>query len=148
VYGDILVLAAVVGVDHHAIDDGAAVVAVLATTITTYIAHVFAHNIGQRIYRTEDEHEAKVKEEARDAEPILASGIFPALLLGAGAIDWLPLRLAQILAAAVVVVRLAATGLLVERLSGRRVSGAALWSGLGIALVGGVIAVLKVSFGH
>jgi hypothetical protein len=148
VYGNILVLAGVVGVDNHAIDDGAAVIAVLATTVTTYVAHVFAHNIGQRVHRTEDEHEAHVREEARDAEPILVSGVFPALILGATALDWLPIRVGQIIAAAVVVVRLAGTGITVERLSDRRVSGATVWSSLGIALVAAVIAVVKVLFGH
>ena len=50
--------------------------------------------------------------------PIMTSGTGPAVLLALGAVGWLPPELAQLLAEAVVVLRLAGMGIVVRRISG------------------------------
>ena len=68
IYGNILVLAAVVQVSLHPIT-GRSVVTVLATAVTTFLAHVFADVITSTwSWRT-------VRHAARDSGPILTSGI-------------------------------------------------------------------------
>ncbi|GAB3268855.1 hypothetical protein [Kineosporia babensis] len=147
VYGNVLVLGAVIGTvggEEHS----HSWLVILATALSTYAAHIFSHNIGERIGRTRAEHEGHLHEEIRDAVPILSSGVAPALIYAALALHWIDARPAEIVAIVLLVLRLAGTGLVVERLSNRRVSGAALWAGIGFALVGTGIAYVKVIFTH
>ena len=148
VYGNVLVLGAVLGVGSDAVLDGDAVIAVLVTTFTTYLAHVLAHDVAERLGHSSAEHERAVRDELRDAVPILVSGGPPALVLGGGALGLLGVELAQVLAAGIVVARLAATGWRVERLSGGPPSPRALWSGFALAVAGALIAGIKVAFGR
>ncbi|MCD5310562.1 hypothetical protein [Kineosporia babensis] len=147
VYGNILVLAAIIGTVGSE-DHAHSWVIVLATFLTTYLAHIFAHNVGERIGRTEAEHETHLREGIRDAAPILSSGMVPMLIFVGVAREWFNPVPAEIVAAGLVVLRLASTGLAVERLSGRKASAATLWSGVGIAAAGIVIALIKVRFSH
>lgn len=147
VYGNILVLAAVIGT-VGAEDHAHSWLIILSTVLTTYAAHIFAHNVGERVGRSEQEHENHLRHEIRDAVPIITSGLAPVLIFVGLAQEWFNPLPAEIVAAGLVVLRLAGTGLAVERLSGRRASGATLWAGVGIALAGVVIALLKVKFSH
>ncbi|MCE0538063.1 hypothetical protein LWF15_21445 [Kineosporia rhizophila] len=147
VYGNILVLAAVIGtVGAH--DHDKSWLVVLAAVLTTYIAHIFAHNVGERLGRTPREHAGHLRQEIRDAVPILSSGVAPTLIFAGLALHRFDPLAAEIAAAGLVILRLAATGLAVERLSGRRTSAATLWSGIGIAVTGAVIALIKVKLSH
>lgn len=147
VYGNILVLGAVIGTLGEE-DHSHSWVMVLATALSTYAAHIFSHNIGERVGRSEAEHAGHLREEIRDAVPILSSGVAPALIYGGLALHWIDAGPAEVAAIALLVVRLAGTGLAVERLSNRRASAASLWAGIGFALVGAGIAYVKVIFTH
>ena len=147
VYGNILVLAAVGTATPHTIDNGHAVVVVLATTITTYLAHVVAHLVGEAVRSPTEDPEPEL-DELRDALPIISSGSAPALVMLLGAVTDLDLGLAQLIATGVIVVRLAATGPLIARLSGRPATGLARWAGIVIAVLGLAIATLKVWLLH
>jgi hypothetical protein len=72
----------------------------------------------------------------------------PAVLLALGAFGWLAPELSQVLAEAVVVLRLAATGIIVRRISGHDTPLAGLWSGFALAGIGVVIAALKYILTH
>ena len=149
VYGNIFVLAALFASSPESIAHWSAVVIVVATSATTFFAHVVAHNIGQAIGRTDDESlRVHLAQEARDAVPIMTSGTVPAVLLGLGALGWLPPWLSQLLAEAYVVVRLAGTGIIVRRLSGDSSRRGGFWSGLALAGIGVVIAALKQVLTH
>jgi hypothetical protein len=148
VYGNVLVLAAILESGETSVSDGDGVLIVAVTTLSTYFAHVMAHDIAQWVGRTPDEHRRETRHEFRDAVPILVSGVPPLLLLGAAALDWLPALTAQNLAAAFVIARLAGVGWNVQRLSGEAPPRRALWSGFALAAGGVVIAVLKVALGH
>ena len=144
IYGNILVLAAIIATSPESIAHGSAVVFVVATAATTFLAHVVAHRIGQSIGHTDEEAlRLHLAQEARDAVPILSSGAGPAVLLALGAVGWLPPEFSQLLAEAVVVVRLAGMGIIVRRLSGYTSPRARPWSGFVIAGIGIVIAALK-----
>jgi hypothetical protein len=111
IYGNILVLAAIFATSSQGIAHWSAVVVVIATSATTFLAHVVAHNTGQAIGRPRDEAlRLQLAQEARDAVPIMNSGAGPAVFLALGALGFLPPGFSQVLAEAYVVVRLAGTG--------------------------------------
>jgi hypothetical protein len=144
IYGNILVLAAILATSPENIAHWTAVIFVVATTATTFLAHVVAHRIGQAIGRTDDEAlRLHLAQEARDAVPIMTSGTAPAVLLALASVGWLPPELAQLLAEAVVVLRLAGMGIIVRRISGYSSPRAGRWSGFALAGISVVIAALK-----
>jgi hypothetical protein len=143
IYGNILVLAAIFATSPESIAHWTAVIFVVATSATTFLAHVVAHRIGQAIGRTDDALRLHLAQEARDAVPIMSSGTGPAVLLALGAVGWLPPELSQLLAEAVVVLRLAGMGIIVRRISGYSSPRAGLWSGFALAGISVVIAALK-----
>jgi hypothetical protein len=148
VYGNFFVLAAIVATSPESFANWTAVIIVVATAATTFLAHVAAQNVGQAIGRTDDELRLRLTQEARDAVPIVASGASPAVLLALGALGWLPPELARLLAEAFVVVRLAMTGMIVRRISGHASPRAGLWTGFTLAGIGVVIAALKEILTH
>jgi hypothetical protein len=148
VYGNILVLTAVVQNTEATILSGRAVVIVLVTMITTYLAHVLAHDVAEHIGRTKDEKDIHLRQELRDAVPIVSSGVPPALVLSLGALGWLDTELAQLLAAIIAVVRLAITGWVIGRISAEHATRRSVWSGVVLAAAGLIIAILKVEFLH
>ena len=151
VYGNVLVLAAVVGCTPESVDDGRAVVIVLATMVTTYLAHVVAHRVGAGIGRSTDEAETHLRAELRDAVPIATSGLVPAGVLLVAALDWLDwlgTSGSQLVAVLVVVVRLGLTGSVASRLGSGSSSRRTVWSAVGLAVAGSLIAVVKVLLTH
>jgi hypothetical protein len=105
VYGNILVLAAILATSPQSIAHWTAIIFVVATAATTFLAHVVAHRIGQSIGHTdEDALRVHLAQEARDAVPIMSSGTGPAVLLALGAFGWLPPEFSQLLAGIGVVI--------------------------------------------
>jgi len=144
IYGNILVLVAIFATSPESISHWSAAVIVVATSATTFFAHVFAHRIGQAIGHTDVEGlRLHLAQEARDAVPIMNSGAGPAVLLALGALRWLPPWLSQLLAESYVVVRLAGTGIIVRRISGDATHLTGRWSGLALAASSVVIAAVK-----
>jgi hypothetical protein len=114
VYGNVLVLAAVVGASPATVASGAAVAVVAGTVLSTYVAHVLAHSIGSLFGGANGRSAVRVQ--LRDAVPVLSSGVTPALLLVGTALGWLSVPWGQGLASFVVVARIAATGVVYRRL--------------------------------
>lgn len=148
VYGNILVLAAIVLATGKSIGSGEAALLVTVTALSTYGAHIIAHDVGQHLGREHDEHRPHVAQEIRDALPILVSGAVPAVILLVGIFGVVPSQLTQLVAALWVVGRLSLIGFLVERLNGRRATVGTLSSGLILAFASGIVVVLKVLFAH
>ncbi len=148
VYGNILVLAAVVIATGNSIAGGEAALLVTVTTLTTYFAHILAHGVGQQLGRGLHSIRPQIVHEIFDAMPILFSGLVPALVLFAAGFDIVPTQLAQAAAAVWVVGRIALIGFIIERLSGRRATWRTLSGGVVLAIACGVIVVLKVLFAH
>jgi hypothetical protein len=114
IYGNVLVLAAVVGASPAAVRSGTAVTLVIGTVLSTYVAHVLAHSIGSLLGGADGRRAVGVQ--LRDAVPIISSGITPAVLLAVAAIGWLPSLAGQALSSAVLIGRIAATGVVYRRL--------------------------------
>ena len=146
VYGNILVLGAVATATPHTLHNGHAALVVVATTVTTYAAHVLAHAVGRSVGEEEDPETNA--EELRDAMPIITSGSVPTLLLVLAWLTDYDGRLLQLVAAGVVVLRLAGIGHLVSHLSGRPVDRRSRWVGLVVAGISAVIVVFKVWLLH
>ena len=147
VYGNVLVLAAVVGVGSEAIEDGRAVLLVLGTTVSTYLAHVYAEAIAHSMTATDGPHR-DFTHELRDAVPIVSSGTVPLIALILGYLEILPSEWAQAIAGGVIAVRIAWIGIWMERLHGHRPSFRMVLLGLASAAICAVIVLIKVVFAH
>jgi hypothetical protein len=141
IYGNILVLAAVVQVSLHEIT-GRSVVTVLATAVTTFLAHVFADVI------TSTWSWLTVLHAARDSAPILTSGIIPATLLLLAPMLGFPSSVAVLLAELLLVARIASVGIVVARLRTEPTSSNTVLGGIALALLGLIIVVTKVVLTH
>lgn len=148
VYGNVTVLGAVATVDLPGIASGAASVVVLATAASTFAAHILADAVAERVDAVEAPDPHGFLRRMRDSTPIVTSGVAPAAVLGLATLDLVAPAAALPLAGALVVVRLALTGPMVERFRGHPVSPAAVWGGLVLALLGTLIVGLKVYAGQ
>ena len=154
VYGNILVLTAVASASPASVENGAAFALVLATTCTTFLAHVFAElvarsNIPESVHgSTESEKKATISDEIRDAVPIASSGTIPAMILALARLSILPSVWAQPLAAGAVVLRIAAIHTVAHRLRGRPLTFRALLAGLITAALAAVVVLVKVYLTH
>ena len=148
VYGNILVLTAVAGVDAAHILDWSALFIVAGTTVTTFLAHILAHSIGQHLGRTGEEAQLHIRDEIRDSLPIASSGSVPALMMFLGAVAIVPPLWAQLIAALIIVARLAFLGTLVERLTARKSTFGTLWSGVVLAGSSLIIVGAKIFITH
>ncbi|RFA10648.1 hypothetical protein B7R54_16630 [Subtercola boreus] len=147
-YGNILVLAAVIGAAEGTSTHWSALLIVAATTVTTFLAHVVSHGIGQQIGRSGEDARLHIGQELRDAVPILSSGLVPLVVLALGALGVLSVLWVEIIAGGVLVLRIALTGIQVERVSDNRSPAGVLWAGFALAAVSLVIVALKVLFTH
>jgi hypothetical protein len=148
IYGDVLVLAAVLAFESEHRVSWSSVLTIVGTTATTYLAHVVSDAIGERIGRTDAETAGHLRAELRDAAPIAVAGLVPAIAVALAALHVLPPETAQVIAAAAVVLRLAAVGAVTSRLTGRAAPLSTVLSGIGIALIGAGIAIVKAVVGH
>lgn len=150
VYGNITVLGALVAVDSRAVETGHAAIAVAATAVATFIAHIAADLVSERVRpdHLPGRPREELAEELRDATPIATSGVIPVLLVLLGTLEILPAQLALWIGIAFVVLRLAITGVVTERLSGRGPSATALWGGIVLAAVSAGVAVAKALLTH
>ncbi len=143
VYGNILVLAAVAGASSPSIESGTAVFVVLGTTLSTFLAHVFADSIAHSV--THDGERSPLRQELRDSVPILTSGTLPVIALALAWWGLLPNTLAQVIAGGIIAVRLASLEVILERLQGRSFSWRMLVAGLVFAGLCATIIALKLS---
>jgi hypothetical protein len=146
VYGDILVLAATAGVYDTAIRSGDALLVVLGTVVSTYVAHVVADVVGAVF----GGHEVRtaVRDELRDSVPIVSAGLPPLVLFGAAGLGWTTSEWAQAIAAALLVVRLGAIGVVYHHLKAPIGWARAAWFGLLVAGVSTLAVALKLVLTH
>ena len=79
VYGNILVLAALVPITNSPEYIGIAIVA--GTALSTFIAHVFADSVAQSVRSGEQLSRDERLAELRNAVPILSSAVLPCVIL-------------------------------------------------------------------
>ncbi|MEU5842879.1 hypothetical protein [Rhodococcus sp. NPDC047139] len=146
VYGNILVLAALVPITTSPEYIGIAIVA--GTALSTFIAHVFAESVSQTVRTGEQISRSERLEELRDSVPILSSAVLPCLILATAWLGWLEPRTAQLLAEVAVLVRIGSTVLVVRRLQHRRPTTRTVMAAVGVALLATVVVVVKVVLTH
>ncbi|CAM3221373.1 hypothetical protein DFJ75_4289 [Williamsia muralis] len=156
-YGNILVLSVIVVSDAHAVENRLAAWLVLGTTVSTFVAHIFAEWLSHGVItRREGETTGptdtlKLKTVLRDSMPIITSGTLPFAVLLIGSFDVIALfdpPGAQLCAAGIVIFRIAVLGLVVERLQTTKVSWRTIGSGIGVAVLATVITIVKVVLTH
>jgi hypothetical protein len=148
VYGNILVLAAMVALVPEDAATSHAVLIVLGTAISTFVAHVFAEAMGAQVRLTESPTVGSAFSAARESFPILTSGVLPSIILLFGLWEVISTGLALGLAEAIVLFRIASTGVVVARLRNERSSLKLILIGIGAAVVGGLVSLLKVYLTH
>lgn len=148
VYGNIILFAALVPMTEADAAHGHALQVLAGVAVSTLLAHVFAELIGHNVREEKPLTLGAIRHELRDAGPIATTATVPALLMAAAWAGWLP-GVAAIAASDVyLLLRLAAIGLIVERLRSSRVSPRTLLAGIGLAAVAAAIALLKVTVSH
>jgi len=137
VYGNVVVLAALVEVSLHEIT-GRSVVVVLGTAVSTFLVHLFANVL------TTSWTWPSMRREARNSSPILTSGLLPAALLLTTILFGAPSSVTVAVAQAVVIVQIALTGLVVARFRTEPTSSSTVIAGVALALLGMIVVVTKV----
>lgn len=143
VYGNIVILGTIAPMVPDTAESGRGLWYVLATALSTFLAHTFAELVGRRARSDQRLAAGTIRAELRDSLPVLTSGLIPAAVL---AYAWLTSTsglAAEILAIAYLVVRLALLGPVVARLRGEAPSPRTFAAGLVLALVGVGIALVK-----
>ncbi|MBS3178445.1 MULTISPECIES: hypothetical protein [unclassified Pseudoclavibacter] len=153
VYGNIIILATLLGLVHAGENPGEGAIVVLATGGTTLLAHLIADAVGHSTRaevgdRRERTAHIEFLHELRDAVPIASAASIPAAILGVAALGVIDGETAQLVAEIVIIVRLAAMGFTVQRIRGERPSFRTFAAGVGLALIGVAISVLKANLGH
>jgi hypothetical protein len=143
VYGNILVMTALIALDPPDLLGSKAVAYVLGTGLSTFVAHLVAEMAGFG-FRTERQMTlADVRHEARGSVPVISATVIPILLSLAALWGWLDPTLALRLAIAVTVVRLGTFGWVAGHLKGRKAPANAFVLGIALALAGTVAAIVK-----
>jgi hypothetical protein len=112
-YGTVLVLASLALIDADEVASGWGWELVGGVGLATYVAHLYAEVVGDRLRRTAAQGRTEIKRAMADGLPILLAAVPPAVVLGLGRIDVLEDRLALWIAVAVALVQLVALGGLV-----------------------------------
>ncbi|MGK8503461.1 hypothetical protein [Nocardia asiatica] len=118
IYGNVLILAALIPVTPSAEDVG--ILVVLGTALSTFIAHAFAEGVGQSVRQTHALTSQERWADLRDSLPILSSAVLPCVILAGAAIGWVEPRTAQVLAESAMLVRIGGIVFVIGRLHGER----------------------------
>ncbi|UCR89425.1 hypothetical protein [Mycetocola spongiae] len=148
VYGNVLILTALISQHPTDASSGRAALIVFATGLTTYLAHTFAEALGERVRTDEPPSWTLAKHELRNALPIASSTTIPVLLLVAAALGWLPPAGALLTAQLVTVIRMGLLGLILGHLRKEKSSFRSILTGILIAVAFAGIAGLKAFLTH
>lgn len=145
VYGNVLLLAALVVLSRHDVLDGAGLAIVVGTALSTFVAHTYAERLGAAVRSAEHASWSVV---LRDSVPILSAAAVPAALMALGATDVVPPTTCLRLAESWVVVRIGLTAFIVGRLQGRPVTLRTWVASVGLAATALVVVAIKVVLTH
>ena len=149
IYGNILVLAALVVLWPDGLKTTTGFVYVLGVGFSTFIAHV-ASDVFAHLLRHPDGKglSAKLPRDLRDAVPIATSAILPTIVLLAAWLGWLEAELAWAVAIGVTLLRLSLLGPTAAWIAREPLSPWPLFAGVLLALLIAVIALLKAVLTH
>lgn len=148
VYGNVIVLAALVPLSEDELLAGTAILIVLGTALSTFLAHLFAATVGAGMGEEQPSGWKSVRHHVRNAVPVLTAGFVPAALL---VLVWLELASSTpvvIAAEVLLVLRIGSTGMVATRLRGEPSSLRSLLIGVAFSLVGAAVVAIKVVLTH
>lgn len=148
VYGNLLTLAALVTLTPDRAAEWHGVLLIFATGITTYIAHVFAESLGDRVRSDIRPTLRTAIHEMRNSLPIASSASIPALLLLLSAIGWISGGTALLIAIITVLGRVALLGTVMNHVNREKPSWRSILAGVSLAVVFALIALLKAILTH
>ncbi|WP_336082223.1 hypothetical protein [Nocardia sp. SSK8] len=146
IYGNILILAALIPVSPSAENVG--ILVVLGTAASTFVAHTFAENVGRSVRTDQSPTGLERWTDLRDSLPILSSAVLPCVILAAAAFGWLEPRTAQVLAEAVMLIRIGGIVFVIRRLQGVRPDRSTLAAAVLLTCVATTIVAIKVALTH
>ncbi|MFZ2178436.1 MAG: hypothetical protein WAW17_31290 [Rhodococcus sp. (in: high G+C Gram-positive bacteria)] len=146
IYGNILVLAALVPVTHS--QDTLGIAVIVGAALSTFLAHLFAESVGHSLLLGLAPTRAERIRELRDALPILTSAVVPSAILCTALIGWWDASSAQLTAEIVMIVRIGSISYVIRRLRREEVTHLTHWAAIGLALVAAVIVAVKVLLTH
>ena len=142
-YGDMLVLTALIALRPDDLTGTTGLAYVLGTALSTYVAHVLAEAVGMSLRGTGRVSRTAVRHELRDAVPIASAGTGPAILMVAVLLGWWSPEFALASGIAVTVARLAVLGWVIGYVRGEPPSMRTFLAGITLALIGLTVAVFK-----
>lgn len=146
IYGNILVLAALIPVTES--HDRFGIAVIVGAALTTFIAHYFAELVGRAVREGKvATHEARMAE-LRDSLPILTAAVIPSLILALAVFGLLEARTAQLIAELFMVLRIATISYVIRRIRKEKVTSGTHWAALALGVLALVIVALKVVWGH
>ena len=150
VYGNILVLAALITQTSEDVYSGRAFWIVIGTAVSTFLAHVFAEGLGGLIRHPANDPVTwrGALALARESWPVLTSGLLPAALLVLGWTQIMTSGPSLVLAETVVLVRIAGTSIIVARLRNEPSSFRVILAGVAVAVIAALISLVKVYLTH
>jgi hypothetical protein len=149
IYGNILVLSALVVLSPDALQTTRGFVLVSGVGLSTFVAHV-ASDLFAHLLRHPDGSglSARLRHDLRDAVPIATSAIPPTVVLVAAWLGWLEADLSWTIAIGVTLVRLSLLGPIAAWMAREPFSLGPLFAGVLLALSIAVIALLKAMLTH
>lgn len=147
-YGNILALGALVLIKPEHIDSGYAIIVLLATGFTTYLAHLIAEEQENRVQLGGQVTFQELKQGMRNALPVVSSTFAPAIFLILGSQGIIRPDLAWELALATLVARLFFIGFVIAHYRKEPITFRTVFKGLVIAAAGLTVAVLKALLTH
>ena len=149
IYGNILVLAALILLSPDGLETTRGFVFVLGVAFSTFIAHVASDIFAHLLRHPNGEGlSALLPHELKDSVPIAASAILPTVILVAARLGWLEAEPAWGIAVGVTLAQLSLLGPIAAWLAREPLSPWPLFAGILLALLIAVIALLKVVLTH
>lgn len=147
VYGNILILAALIPLTVSRSDSGPIFI-VVSTALSTFIAHAFAEGVGRAVRSGRQLTSVERLTELRDSLPVLSSAVVPVIVLATATIGWLEPFTAQVIAEVAVLLRIASMVFVITRLRGERPSGSTVLAAAALAVIATAVVVVKVVLTH
>ncbi|WP_072687234.1 hypothetical protein [Rhodococcus marinonascens] len=146
IYGNILVLAALIPVTQSQETLGIAVV--FGAALSTFLAHVFAESVGQTLRLGRSLTSTERRRELRDSVPVLTSAVMPSVILCTAVLGWFEPATAQLIAEIVMIVRIGSISYVISHLRQEKVTLGTHWAAIGLAVIATAIVVVKVFLTH
>ncbi|SNT45894.1 hypothetical protein [Rhodococcoides kyotonense] len=148
VYGNILILAALIPLttpEQHTFQGLAIVV---GTGLSTFVAHAFAESVGESVRTGSHLSRSQRLEQLRDSVPILSATVLPAGLLAIGWWGLLDPAIGQIAAEVIIIGRIASTNFVIGRLRGEKPTRGTLFGSIALAGAAAIIVFIKIVLTH